>query len=90
MFTPINPEGERIRAQAILRSFTEYDKAVELFAPRSSQAETTEPAAHAKRGNGQFIMRVFKAIKRDRRPVVDKAVQKPAYSPRQVTTSGCS
>lgn len=90
MIVPINPEGERIRAQAILRSFTEYDEAVDLFAPTSSQPKTTEPAARAKRSNGQLIMRVFKAIKRNRRPVVDESVQRPAYLPRQVTSSGCS
>lgn len=92
MVVPINPEGERIRAQAILRSFTEYDEAVELFAPKGPQVETTEPAelaANANRSTGPFFARIFKAIKRDRR-VADESVQKPAYSPRQVTTSGCS
>ncbi|WP_162909738.1 hypothetical protein [Aggregatilinea lenta] len=90
MVMQINPEAERIRAQAILRSFTEYDKAVELFAPRNSQAETTEPAANTTRSNGPFITRVFKSIKRNHRPAVEDAAQQPAYSPRPVTTSGCS
>jgi hypothetical protein len=97
MFAPINPEGERIRAQAILRSFTEYREAVNLFAPMSpqgerirAQGETAELAANANRNNRRSIMQVFKAIKLYRRPVVDESVQQLAYSPRQVTTSGCS
>jgi len=96
MFTPINPEGERIRAQSILRSFTEYREAVNLFAPTGpqdertrDQVETAELAANANRNNDQSIMRIFKAIKLNRRPVVDESVQQPAYSPRQVTSSGC-
>jgi hypothetical protein len=76
----INPEGERIRAQAVLRSLTEYQEAVNLFTPRSSQVETAEPAATINRPKGQFILRVFKAITLNRRPV-----QRPTYSPRQVT-----
>ncbi len=90
MIAPINPEGERIRAQAILRSFTEYKEAVELFAPRGSQVETAELAAQASRHNGQFIRRILKAIKLNRQSMVDKSVQQPAYSPRQVTTPDCS
>jgi hypothetical protein len=93
----INPEGERIRAQAILRSFTEYNEVVELFAPMSShggrvceQVETAELAANTNRNNRRSIMQVFKAIKLNRRPVVDESVQQLAYSPRQATTSGCS
>ncbi len=94
---PINPEGERIRAQAVLRSFTEYKEAVNLFAPKSAQgeqncdqAETAELAANANRNQGQSIMRVFKTIKLHRRPFAGASVQQPAYSPRQVTPSGCS
>jgi hypothetical protein len=60
---PINPEGERIRAQAILRSFTEYENAVDLFAQKSPQSETAEPAANANHNNGRSIMRILKAIK---------------------------
>jgi hypothetical protein len=93
MFSPTNPEAERIRAKAILRSFTEYKEAVDLFAPMSShgdQGETAELAANANRNNGQSIVRIFKAIKLNRRPVVNESVQQLAYSPRQVRTSGCS
>jgi hypothetical protein len=93
MIGPINPEGERIRAQAILRSFTEYREAVNMFAPMSpqgerirDQVETAELAANANRNNRRSIMQVFKAIKLNRRPVVDESVQQLAYSPRQVTT----
>jgi hypothetical protein len=63
MFAPINPEGERIRAQAILRTFTEYENAVDMFAPMSPQGETAEPAANVTHHNGWSIMRVFSAIK---------------------------
>jgi hypothetical protein len=87
MFAPTNPEREEMRAQAILRSFTEYREAVDLFAP---QGETAECAAPANRNNGQSITRFFKAIKLNRRPMVDEPVQQSAYSPRQVTTSDCS
>ncbi len=97
MFGSMNPEGERIRAKAILRSFTEYREAVELFGPRSpqgeqvrDQVEIAEVAAHANRNNRRSITQVFKAIKLNRRPVVDESVQQRAYSPRQVTPSGCS
>lgn len=88
MFAPTNPENERIRAQSILRSFTEYEEAVNLFVPTSSQGEQncdqveTAVVANAHRNYGQSIMRVFKAIKLNRRPVVDESVQRPAYSPR--------
>jgi hypothetical protein len=89
MLAPINPELERIRAQAILRALTEYSEASTLFAPRSSQGErncdqveTAELAANANRNNGQSIMRFFKAIKLNRRPMVDEAAQRSAYSPR--------
>jgi hypothetical protein len=87
MFAPTNPEREQIRAQAILRSFTEYREAVNLFDP---QGERAERAANADRNNVQSIMRFFKAIKLSRRPVVDEPVQQSAYSARQVTTTGCS
>ncbi|MBI5961817.1 MAG: hypothetical protein HY866_23975 [Chloroflexi bacterium] len=97
MLAPINPEGERIRAQAILRSFTDYREAVNLFAPMSpqderisDQVETAKVAANANHNKRRSIMQVFKAIKLNRRPVVDESVQPLAYSPRQVTTSGCS
>jgi hypothetical protein len=90
MLTSINPQGEEIRAQAVLSSLTDYKKAVDLFAPRSPQVETAELAANANRNNGQSIMRVFKAIRLNRRPVVDESAQQPAYSPQHVTTSGCS
>jgi hypothetical protein len=97
MFAPINPEVERIRAKAILRSFTEYREAVNMFAPMSpqgeracDQVETAELAANVNRNNGRSIMRVFKTIKLNRRPMVDGPVQQPAYSPRQVNTSDCS
>lgn len=90
MFTP-NPEYERIRAQSILRSFTEQKEAVNLFAPTSSpvdadceQAKTTALAAN--HNHDRSLMRVFKAIRLTRR----ESVQQPAsYSPRQVTTSNC-
>lgn len=83
MLSPINPEGERIRAQAILSSFTEQRNAVNLFSPTNPQSETAELA-----DNGRSIKRIFKAIKLSRRPA--EPVQEPAYSPRQVTTTGCS
>jgi hypothetical protein len=76
----INPEGERIRAQAILGSLTEYQEAVNLFTPRSSQSETAEPAATVNRPKGQFMLRVFKAITLKRRPV-----QRAAYSSQPMT-----
>lgn len=88
MFTPTNPEAERIRAEAILRSFTDYNEAVKLFAPTGLQAEKAE--LEADRSNRRSIVQVFKAIKLNRRRVVDASVQQFAYSPRQVTTSGCS
>ena len=95
MFAPTNPEVERIRALRVLRSLTEYSEAVNVFAPRSSQGErirdqveTAELAANADRSNGPSIMRFFRAIKLNRRPVVDESVQRSAYSPRYVTPSG--
>jgi hypothetical protein len=80
--TMLNPENERIRAQAILRSLTDYQEAVELFNPTHSQAKTVEPAAHASRSRS--ILRIFKT--RKHRP----AVQQPAYSPQPVVVPGCS
>jgi hypothetical protein len=88
MNAPVNPENERIRAQAILRSFTDQQAAVELFAPKSSDAEPAELAAQADRKTGQFVMRVFKALKSNRRVTANEPVQPPAYAPRRVTTSG--
>jgi hypothetical protein len=94
MFTPMNPEGERIRAEAILRSFTEYNEAVNLFAPKTAEGEQNcaevETAANVNRTNRRSIMQAFKAIMLNRRSVVGESVQQLAYSPRQVTTSGCS
>lgn len=94
MSTFINPENERIRAQSILRSFTEYEEAVKLFAPdqgdqNRNEAKTAEPAANANPNNGWSVTRVFNAIKRNRRPVVEASVRQTTSSPRQVTTSGC-
>lgn len=63
MFTPTNPEGERIRAQAMLRSFTEHDKAVDTFGPMRPQGEKTELAADTNHNNGRSIMQFFKTIK---------------------------
>lgn len=88
MFTPINPQGEEMRAQAIVDSLTDYNKAVKVFAPRNAQGETAEREANANRSYGESIMRVFQAIKLNRRPVVDEPVQQPIGSPRQVTTTG--
>ncbi|HEX3049774.1 MAG TPA: hypothetical protein VHP83_03890 [Aggregatilineaceae bacterium] len=82
----INPEIERIRAQAILRSFTDYQEAVELFAP----TRTDDCADANNRHTRRSIMRVFQALKLNRRPVVEEPVQQPAYSSQPVTTSGCS
>lgn len=87
MLTPINPQSEEIRAQAILSSLTDHKKAVNLLAP---QADKTEPAANANGSNGRSIMRLFKAIRLNRRPAVDDSVQQPAYSPRQVTLAAHS
>ena len=96
MFAPINPETERIRAQAVLRSFTEQREAVNLFARKSpqgncvrDQVETAELASNANHNDGWSIVRAFKAIKLNRHAVADKSVEQPAYSPRQATTSGC-
>ncbi|HML23503.1 MAG TPA: hypothetical protein PKD09_17740 [Aggregatilinea sp.] len=89
MFAPTNPENERIRAQSILRSFTEYDEAVELFAPKSAQSEVTEPAATTTQNNEHLMTRVFNAVKRERRSGTAGAAQQPVYSPRRVTTTGC-
>jgi hypothetical protein len=86
MFTPVTPEGERIRAEAILRSFTDYEAAVELFVPHGPQDNTAE--LEPNRTNG--LSRIFKAFKPDRRPVAAESVQQPAYAPRPVTTNGCS
>ncbi len=90
MSAQINPEVERMRAQSILRSFTDYNEAVELLTPARrqgeqdcDQAETTELAAPAHRSS---ILRIFRL---NRRPAADEAVQQPAYSPRRVTPSGC-
>lgn len=80
MNTIINPEGERIRAQAILRSFTEYNEAVELFARPESDCEQVETVKlSANRQSGNFIMRVVNAIKLNRRHGVDHPVPSPAY-----------
>lgn len=88
MITPINPQGEQIRAQAILSSLTEYEKAVDLFGPVNPQDATAEPTAHATRNNRWSIMQIFKALKLNRRPIVHEPVQDPGYSPRQVTSGG--
>lgn len=91
----INPEHERIRAQAILRSFTDYDEAVELFAPARArreqdcdQVEVAGRATHGSRNEGQFVMRVLKAFKPNRHTAAGESAQQSAL--RQVTTSGCS
>jgi hypothetical protein len=78
MFTPINPEGERIRAQAILRTFTEYENAVDTFAPTGPQGETAEPAANVTRNNGRSIMRIFNAIKLKSRTLLSGLTQSQA------------
>ena len=89
MFAPINPENERIRAQSILRSFTEQNEAVELFtAPRSQSEQPCEPvetvklAAKSNRKSGGSVLRVFKAIKLNRPAVSDEPGQQPAFSHR--------
>jgi hypothetical protein len=87
MVAQINPELERMRAQSILRSFTEYKEAVDLFAPASTEVESAEPA----RRHGRSIMRVINAIRLNRRHVVGKSVQQPVYSPRPaITPSDCA
>jgi hypothetical protein len=65
---PVNPEGERIRAQSILRSFTEYENAVDTFA--SMSRETAAPAARSNRNVGWSITRVFKAIELKSRAIL--------------------
>ena len=84
MIAPINPHGEEIRAQRILNSLTEYRKVIDTFGPMSpqgeqirAQEETAEFAPKANHNIGQSIMRVFKAIKLNRYPVVDETVQRP-------------
>jgi hypothetical protein len=71
MLASVNPEYERIRAQAILRSFTEFDKAVNLFAPTVPQGEhpcaQVEVNRSAANADGISIMRFFKAIRLNRR-----------------------
>jgi hypothetical protein len=88
MFTPMNPENEQRRAEATLRSFTEYNEAVELFArPENDQVETVELTANIDRNQSPILMRVFNAIKLNS----SESMQQPAYSPRPVTaSSGCS
>jgi hypothetical protein len=90
MISQINPEAERIRAEAMLRSFTDYEAAVDLFVPHGSQNGTAELEAAANSNNSQSpVMRVLKALKLNRRPVVNESVQQPAYAARQVTIPDC-
>ena len=69
MFTPINPEQERIRALNVVSALTEHDRVVDLFAPNArpeekcDQVETPRrPRASANRSHSQSIVQVFKAI----------------------------
>ena len=82
MVAPINPEAERIRAQAILRSFTEQREAVNLFAP-THQDEPAEPVVNVARNQDRAITRILAALQLRRRPVIDDdCYQRPAYSSR--------
>ena len=79
MIAPINPQNEQNRAQAIVNSLTDYDKAVDVMtrARRQgeqirTQAETAEPAAKPNRNNGQSIQRAFNALKLNQHRVVDE------------------
>lgn len=75
MFAPTNPENETRRAEAILRSFTEYEEAVHLFAGDQNydQFELVERAPKGKR-----TTQVSKAVKPDRQPSVAERRQQPA------------
>lgn len=85
MFAPINPQNEERRAQAIVDSLTDRNQAAAIFASRNAQSKASERSATANRNYGQMIVRAFKALKPNRRPVVDEPVQRPVGSPRQVT-----
>lgn len=88
MSASINPQNEERRAQAMLSSLTQYEKAADLFAPRNSQGEMAQSAARDNRHYGEFFMRVMSAIKLTRRPVVDEPLQHSVSAPRQATTAG--
>ena len=69
MFTPINPEQERIRALNVLSALTEHDRAVDLLAPNARPEEDCEQVETPRRlptsanaPRGQAVARVFKAI----------------------------
>ena len=85
MFTPMNPQNEERRAQAMLGTLTDHNQAVEAFGPKRlqhkqvrAQVETTESTAEANteasRNDAPAITRVFQAIKNSR-PVIDEPVQ---------------
>lgn len=70
MFTPTNPEQERIRALNVLSALTERDRAVDLLVPNARPEEDCEqvetlrrPHTNANGLRGQSVARVFKAIR---------------------------
>jgi len=69
MFTPTNPEQERIRALNALSALTEYDKAVALLAPNARHDDGCEqveasrrPYASAYGSRRRSVVRALKAI----------------------------
>jgi hypothetical protein len=76
MFAPTNPENETRRAEAILRSFTEYEEVAHVFAGDQNydQFELVERAPKGKR-----TTQVSKVAKPDLQPSVDdRRQQQPA------------
>ena len=73
MFAPTNSENETRRAQSILRSFTEYEAAVNLFDSDQNydQFELVERTP-----KGKHTMQALKAVKPNR-----QTSEQPAFSP---------
>lgn len=69
MFTPTNPEQERIRALNTVSALTEYDKAVRVLAPNARPEDGCEqvgtsrrPRTSASGSRGKSVARALKAI----------------------------
>ena len=66
MFGPINPRNEELRAQAMLDTLTDYNRAADAFAPKHAEVEATvaefetnERVVKMDRSNGRSNVRVF-------------------------------
>ena len=62
MVVQINPEDERIRAEAILRSFTDQREAVNLFAPTNRDEPAEEPVIPTDQPEDRAIARMLTAL----------------------------